>query len=284
MRRLLIAGISFLVVQTGSSAVLLTNFPSSAETTIHGQYPNNNFGTVEYLAAGQTLRDQPARGLFRFDQIRELPGGTRVRSVQVQTAVISGSSVGIAPESFALHRVTRQWVEGLGRTRNGSTANPGEATWLAAQNGIVPWTNPGGDFAAIASATLFVDESLGAKSFSSTDRLVSDVQHWIDNPDQNFGWILKAETEEVLHSSRRWARPSLQIEYDVGNLFEFQSIAIQGGNVVLRFTGGSPNYRVQQTTAIAGGTWQTLPTVYTNSPIVLPAASDLSFFRLIDGQ
>src|SRR4051812_18860573 len=83
------------------------SFPSSAETTIHGFYPNNNFGTVDFLAAGLIGRDAPVRAIFRFPLDNgQLPPTARIVGAQIDIPVVHSSLAG-APECFfTIHRLT----------------------------------------------------------------------------------------------------------------------------------------------------------------------------------
>jgi len=110
-------------------------------------------------------------------------------------------------ESETVHEL-ESWGEGttgaggsIGGTGQGSTANPGDATWNARMFPGTLWTTPGGDHDAIASATLSVTSVINNPyTWLSTPGLVSDVQGWLDTPATNFGW------EVINLDARRLAR------------------------------------------------------------------------------
>src|SRR5207244_7673457 len=129
--------------------------------------------------------------------------------------LIRQACVDLPTATVGLQRMLVAWGEGEkappedGGPGLGAPATAGEATWLFRFLASLPWSAPGGlpnvDFAADASSTTFVygigDETL----FESTERLVGDVQAWVNHPDQNFGWMLMTETEQIRKSARSFA-------------------------------------------------------------------------------
>jgi hypothetical protein len=103
-------------------------------------------------------------------------------------------------------------------------AERGDATWTTRFYEVGPaWTNVGGDFAAAASAVTNVGSAFRSYTWSGAG-LVADVQRWANNPDENFGWLLKAESEARTGEAKRFVsregtpearRPRLLIEYTV---------------------------------------------------------------------
>jgi hypothetical protein len=94
-----------------------------------------------------------------------------------------------------IHRALKDWGEAGSDAAfeegAGATAQPGDATWLHTFFNTTFWTNPGGDFAAAASASQMVDSIVGFYTWGSTAGLVADVQHWATFPDSNFGWLVR---------------------------------------------------------------------------------------------
>src|SRR5207247_654263 len=104
-------------------------------------------------------------------------------------------------------------------------ATAGESTWEARFAPNTLWTAPGAksgsDYVATSSASTFVT-GLGRYSFGPSAQLLSDVQSWIANPGQNFGWILISDSEQVQKTARRFASreaitnmPALTITFTV---------------------------------------------------------------------
>jgi spore coat protein A len=93
-----------------------------------------------------------------------------------------------------LHELVSDWGEGTSNTGNsqsgrGETPTTGDATWDHTFYDTQFWTTAGGDYDGTASATTPVGGQ-GDYAWGSTSGMVADVQSWLDNPSQNFGWIL----------------------------------------------------------------------------------------------
>ena len=98
----------------------------------------------------------------------------------------------------------------------------GDATWKHSFSPGSNWTTLGGDFAAAASGSASVGTTLTSYAWSSTPGMIADVQHWLDNPAQDFGWAVLGQ-EESQKSARQFGsrenvvpglRPTLTIEYE----------------------------------------------------------------------
>jgi spore coat protein A len=92
-----------------------------------------------------------------------------------------------------LHELQSDWGEGTSNTGNsqqgrGETPTTGDATWRHTFYSTQFWTTLGGDYDGTASATTPVGGQ-GSYTWGSTSGMVADVQNWLDNPAQNFGWI-----------------------------------------------------------------------------------------------
>ena len=88
------------------------------------------------------------------------------------------------------------------------------------------WGAEGGDFATSPTSSIVVSAE-GFFSFDSTvdAGLLTDVQQWLDQPDTNFGWLLKATDEAFTGSAKRFAtrenaeptfQPLLTVSYSCG--------------------------------------------------------------------
>jgi hypothetical protein len=176
-------------------------------------------GAGKHLFAGTTNTGTKRRALLAFD-VSAIPNGARIESASVtlnMSRTISG------PHSVRLHRVTSDWGEGasaaLGEEGGGAPAAEGDATWLHTAYETELWQMPGGDFESGASTILSIT-GLGSYTWN-TGGLAADVQHWIDEPGTNFGWILIGN-ESANASAKRFDsrehptaanRPSLTITY-----------------------------------------------------------------------
>lgn len=119
------------------------------------------------------------------------------------------------------------WGEGTSDSGTGSgsgsggPSQTGDATWLHTFYDTQFWTNEGGDFDAVASGSTVVGTTLTSYTWASTAGLLADVQAWLDDPANNFGWALVAD-ESVINTVRRFAsrensdeslRPTLTITF-----------------------------------------------------------------------
>lgn len=155
------------------------------------------------------------RGLLQFN-LASIPAGAVVTGVSLTLNLMRLKNTQAALTT--LQRVTSSWVEGstnAGTGGNGATANTGDATWLH-RSKPQAWSTPGGDFLGTTSASLTVT-GLGLYTWTGAG-LVTDVQAWLAQPAQNFGWMLRgdeARSQSVKEFSSRTGTvpPSLRIEF-----------------------------------------------------------------------
>jgi urease beta subunit len=158
------------------------------------------------------------RGLLEFDIAGSVPAGATITGATL-TMYVTQTQVGDQP--VELHKVLAEWGEaGSSGQGAGGPAQPGDATWLHTVYDTQFWTTPGGDFSPTASAVQTVGAQGAYYTWNSTPQLVADIQGWLDNPDTNHGWLLRAN--EALNSAKAFAsgeaidpaqRPQLTIEY-----------------------------------------------------------------------
>ena len=185
----------------------------SADTMLHEYFPENNLGGQSYLNAGTTQNGPRTRGLMAFDVAGAIPSGAIVNSVTLTLEVVGQPVDGDAPSNFGLHRMLVGWGEGTGSGNPpflGRPALAGEANWnFRFAEAPMMWAAPGGlagvDFASQFSSDTFIyGVNFSPYSFDTTQRLVDDVQLWLDQPGQNFGWMLLSQSENEVFSARRF--------------------------------------------------------------------------------
>lgn len=163
---------------------------ASADTTLREEKPATNYGAVSELRAGAVDGGPQRRTLLRFDIGAAVPAGATITAARLTLEALDAPEDGAAPHEFEIRRVRKFWNEGTGE---GGDILPGEASWESRAHPQARWTRPGGarafDFAAVPSATATVGAA-GARTFGPTPGLVADVQHWLDNPQRNEGWML----------------------------------------------------------------------------------------------
>lgn len=196
-----------------------------ADTFINSGSPANSAGGDPSFDAGTDGQLTPGvrRGLVRFD-LGGIPPGATVTSAVVQLIVTKvPGGFGLPVDStFDLRRLTSAWGEGTNSGSGGAPAVTGDATWTARILGTANWTAAGAlsDAAATASASTPVGSTIGAVQQWSGAGLVSDVQLWLANSNQNFGWLLQSQSEATGRTVRGFGArengtnaPTLQIGY-----------------------------------------------------------------------
>lgn len=163
--------------------------PSKDNTLYFDPTGSTSNGAGDFLFCGKTAGDAARRALLAFDVSAAVPAGAKIESaaltLHMSKTITSGTAVG-------LHRVLADWGEGAsnapGEEGGGAPALPGDATWKHAFYDTALWTTLGGDFALSASDTQIVFGP-GFYTWSSSE-MVADVQSWLDNPSESFGWLL----------------------------------------------------------------------------------------------
>lgn len=176
----------------GSSITLLPVADSTLYEDAAGSFAN---GAGEGLFVGRIASGQRRRALLAFDVAAAVPSGARVVEVELQMTVTRGFAQGLV--ATELHRMTSPWVEGpsnatLFREGQGVLSIAGDNTWLHTSYPSSFWSQPGGDFAPVASGVAGVPP-LGPVVFASTSALVADVQGWLDAPATNAGWCMRTD-------------------------------------------------------------------------------------------
>ena len=180
-------------------------------------------GAGAFLYSGTT--GQQANGIRRlllsFD-LSSIPEESAISAAELSLTV--SKSAGFNETNYNLHRVLSDWGEGptdastLGEGQ-GIEALDGEATWHDTFSPGQPWNTPGGDFVSGVSASTAI--SFEDRYTWSGNGLLDDVQMWLEQPEQNFGWILIGD-ESVPRTARQFnsrtnavidARPTLTVTF-----------------------------------------------------------------------
>jgi hypothetical protein len=204
----------------------------AADTTIYevamGDAETSN-SRGAHLFAGRIIGGLRRRALLRFD-LSAIPPGSVVNSAQFSLSLTRAPSGTLPAVNFSLQPMTASWGEGSSDAGepggSGVLATAGDPTWTQRAFPSTPWTTPGGDFFATASAVTPANGP-GRYQWGSGAAMVSTVQDWVDSPANNFGWMLIADETAGDQSARRFAsreatdvntRPQLSIEYTPGNI------------------------------------------------------------------
>jgi len=178
-------------------------------------------GAGDYLFAGNTDNGVLRRALLQFN-LSGIPSGSIITNVALQLFMdrsIAGD------QEMSLHGVLADWGEGDSDASApggaGAASSPNDATWIHRFYSDISWTAPGGDYAAIPTASQVVGGN-GFYTWSSVG-MVRDAQGWLDASAGNFGWILIGK-EDALTTAKRFHssehpttanQPLLTVSYSV---------------------------------------------------------------------
>jgi hypothetical protein len=187
---------------------------------------NNSGGAATAVFSGRNNGGNLRRGLLWFDVASSIPPLSSVNAASLTLRMDSAAQTETQARDVRLHELLGGWGEGSSGgggpgSGQGQPATQGDATWTYQFFDTDPWTMPGADFAAQASATASVGTAVDHYSWASTPLLVEDIQGWLDGPASNFGWVLIGD-ELANGSSRRFGsreatdpalRPVLTVEF-----------------------------------------------------------------------
>ena len=160
-------------------------------------------GAGDHIFAGSTANGSSRRSLIQFDIAGNIPAGATIDAVHL-TLNVSKIPIGTA-KNVGLFRLSRDWGESgsnaPGEEGGGTEPAADDATWSHTFFPFEFWSEPGGDYSGVASATTLVG-GLGFVTWSTTPELVADVQQWLDQPAGNFGWLLMGDESEALTAKR----------------------------------------------------------------------------------
>lgn len=276
----------FILVLAGSALAESATLHPIADTSLFENSPDNNLGSNSNLVAGANGSGLRGRILFRFDVANQIPSNAVVQSVALKLNVVTVPGGGGEPSIFDLHRTLVSWKEGTGAGNAGTPANADETTWNNRFHPSTPWTMPGAgmssDFSETVSDSLLIT-NLGNYTFTSNTNLVSDVQAWLQNPTENFGWIMIGESEDTAFTAKRFGSredtnnwPSLVVQYSLPVAPKIGSIGLVGDQIQFSFlaVAGQP-YTVQFCSSLASANWLTLANISSQAATTNLIISDL---------
>jgi hypothetical protein len=250
---------AILMLATSACAFASTiNIPAEADTTLQESAPGSSFGARTALQAG-TVATARNRALVSFNVGGYVPPGATVIAARVQLTATDS----LPTQTFELRRVRRDWRDGA---QNGAAAVVNDATWIHRLFPNTTWAAPGEslgtDFAGASSAVLTIG-SAGAYRIDSTAALVSDVQVWLDRPEDNCGWMLLAQNESLAQTVRTFAAhedmtraPVLEVEYSTDTPgFHTVISGRTGGQAAVNWRGGRAPFQVFTRPELGSGTW-----------------------------
>ena len=182
-----------------TTAVTIT---ANRDNSIYQENENSN-GAGSWIFSGATASGNNGalrRAMLGFS-FSAIPAGATAASASLSLRMDRT----VAPAyDFSLHRMLANWGEGTANADGlegiGATAGANDTTWtkpFAGQVGV--WTEPGGDFSTLRSATTTV--AAEAAYVWTSPQLAYDVNAWLASPSSNFGWMLKADVESAVKFS-----------------------------------------------------------------------------------
>ena len=262
----------------GLMLVLGEQFVSAASVTLtpvadtsiseSTQGPPTDGASAAFVAGGLGNNEsgRKVRALLRFD-LGEIPTNASVVEVSLLVHVIKTPGEAVAASEFELRRVLVEWSET-------------DAHW-GGPTAVENWNSPGGevgiDYSFTISSTIPVSDggviAPVPYTFSSTANLVADVQHWLENPGENFGWLMKTASEEVRFTARHFAsrenspsiQPQLTVVYSEEPSVEeplVENLRRSGDQLLFDFAAAADTtYRVEFKESLSVTNWQTLTNV-----------------------
>jgi hypothetical protein len=209
-------------IRAASAAIIVIN--PSKDNTLYEYDPaegdtSNALGL--HFFAGETGMGELRRGVVAFDIAGQVPAGSTVTAVSLSMNM-SRTAVETA-RTVELHKLLADWGEGTsdapGEEGDGAPATSNDATWRHRFFDTIFWTNEGGDFSATVTASQSVG-AIGQYTWAS-GQMVADVQEWLDNPANNFGWLVLGDESTIATAKRFDTResaspPVLTIQYIPG--------------------------------------------------------------------
>lgn len=172
-----------LLAATGAAQTEVSLHPV-ADATIYAEGGANGTGD---LFAGNNNQGNARRALLRFD-LSAIPADATITAASVTLTIVRGQGAGT---NTLLLRVTTPWTEGpTAGSGQGATPVDGDVTWTEASVGSTSWNTAGGDFAGPFSASTKIPDPATGSITLTRDRLIADVQAWVDGSQPNYGWFL----------------------------------------------------------------------------------------------
>lgn len=172
----------------------------------------------DHLFAGTTAMGEIRRGVLAFDIAGSIPAGSTITGVSLSMNMSRTPFDTL--RTVELHVLLADWGEGTsdapGEEGDGAPATTNDATWRHRFYDAIFWTTQGGDFSGTVSASQSVG-TIGEYTWNSA-QMVADVQLWLNNPANNFGWLVFGDESDIATAKRFDTRestspPVLTIEY-----------------------------------------------------------------------
>lgn len=176
----ILVAMGFLAALTATASQAAVIILEASESAMIHEYLNSGYPNATSLEVGPDANDFIFRSLISFD-LSSIPDNAVITSASLTLRTRhnrTGTQV-----TISLHRITESWVNA-----------EGDVSWTK-RDASTNWSTPGGSYIATASSAL-----TGTFTIAGADNIFTgledDVQLWLDNPSQNFGWMLINSGEE----------------------------------------------------------------------------------------
>lgn len=166
--------------------------PVKDNTLYESNTGTSSNGAGDRMFIGLTNQATPTRrAVLEFDLSSIHPAAT-ITDVQLDLTISDiPVSVFVGTVNAQLHMATAEWGEANSTgSGSGGPAASGDATWLHRFFDTDAWSTPGGDFMPSPSASAAFDDMSTEIQFSSTPDLIADVTTWIQDANNNHGWVV----------------------------------------------------------------------------------------------
>lgn len=223
----------------------LDGYSGVSDATIYGDGGDVANGGGDYLFIGVNSQDNVRRSLVRFDLTSSgIPDGSIITGASLNMVISQTNSTS---QRVTVHRLTRPWSEGTsdpsGSEGQGIAAEAGDVTLTHNLYPSSTWNTPGGDFVSSPSAVTNAGGSLLVTWTSA--QMIAEVQAWLNNPNQNFGWMVRGD-ETLLGEAVRLVssnndtdavvtdRPTLVVQYEIPAPAGMLALMMGGGLLTCR--------------------------------------------------
>ena len=214
----------FALMRSTAFAITVLVSPQKDNTLYEDPVGQLSNGAGIYLFTGLTGVNGLRRGLIAFD-LTAIPTNATVMDATLSMFLSTPHSQTVTI-NISLNKALHAWGEGASDAGDpggmGAQAEVNDATWLHSFFDTVFWTTPGGDFSPTISATTPVS-TVNMTYIWSGSGLIADVQGWVSNPANNFGWVILANEIDMGTAQRLNTRensnnpPQLTVTYQVSS-------------------------------------------------------------------
>ncbi len=203
--------------ETGASLASQAQAPVADATLFESSEGGLADGAGPFLFAGRTGESSDAlrRAVLRF----ELSGPEQVvvGDLSLQLTITRRPQAGASTTQFSVYRLLEPFSEGPsiapGAGGGGGQAQIGDTTWLFQRFDTQSWGRAGGVFSDVVSGSASVGAENTVLFESNSGGLERDVEGWMANPEENFGWILIGDESRPKTAIRFASRENSRAEF-----------------------------------------------------------------------